>query len=319
MNQHYGLFITGGSVMCGGVRETAKYTFGNFTAIEKSLVWSGTDWRYTVSGEGNSYLLAIMSNISGHLLALPLAEDLGGEYRVITLSVPPIKQFSPTAEGLKRILDAEGVSHCHVIGHSNGGVYLQSLIAKHPERVDKIVFSHSLTSMSKDDAFTTNASELKFYKIMRRLLKVLPASLLTYAMAKQILAKLRLKSGEETTGRFIHLCKEDMKRITKQNLLTMADCMEDFLYHYTFENDYYRAKPDKVLLLNSPSDKLVNPEQKEAMRRLCPGSREYQFKRGGHTPMVLCQEEYFRVVKDFLLSPTGEGEHGIYQESNGVW
>jgi pimeloyl-ACP methyl ester carboxylesterase len=39
-----------------------------------------------------------------------------------------------------------------VIGHSNGGVYMQSLIASYPERVGKIVFSHSLTSMRKEDA-----------------------------------------------------------------------------------------------------------------------------------------------------------------------
>jgi pimeloyl-ACP methyl ester carboxylesterase len=209
----------------------------------------------------------------------------------IALSVPPLKAFGLAADGLKQILDTEGVDHCHVIGHSNGGVYMQSLIANYPERVGKIVFSHSLTSMSKEDATTTNASELKLYRTMRKLLKVLPASALTSLMVKAILGKLRLKSGAADTKRFIALCKSDVKRLTKQDLLTMADCMEDFLYNHTFTPEPYLAKPKDVLIIDSPTDTLVNPMQKAEMLRLCPGANEYHFKSGGHVTMVNCRDE----------------------------
>jgi pimeloyl-ACP methyl ester carboxylesterase len=280
--------------------ETARHTFSNFTAIEKLFTWHGADWRYTVSGNGDEHILAIMANISGHLLALPLAEELGGDYTIIALSVPPLKEFSVAAEGLKQLLDAQGVSRCHVIGHSNGGVYLQSLIAKYPERVDKIVFSHSLTSLSREDASTTNASEVKLYKTMRKLLKVMPASALTYLMAKTIIGKLRLKSGAEDAKRFVRLCKLDIKRITKRDLFAMADCMEDFLYNHTFTPEPYAGKAKDVLILDSPSDKLANPMQRAKMLELCPGANEYHFKSGGHVTMVNCRDEYMSIVKKFL-------------------
>jgi pimeloyl-ACP methyl ester carboxylesterase len=286
--------------MTGKKKETTRYVFGGFTAVEKVIAPYGTDWRYTVSGKGKEYLLAIMTNISGHLLALPLAEDLGDEYTIIALSVPPLKAFGLAADGLRSTLDAEGINHCHVIGHSNGGVYMQSLIAKYPDRVDKIVLSHSLTNMNKEDVTTTHASEVKIYKTMRKLLKVLPASILTYSMSKMALGKLRLKSGAEDTKRFIRLCKEDMNRITKLDLLTMADCMEDFLYNHTFTPEPYSVKPKDVLILDSSTDKLVNPLQRTEMLRLCPGANEHHFKSGGHVTMVNCREDYMGVLKNFL-------------------
>jgi pimeloyl-ACP methyl ester carboxylesterase len=277
-----------------------QYVFGGFTATLKTLELNGVEWRYTVSGSGKEYLLAIMANISGHLLALPFAEDLGSDFTIIALSVPPLKEFAPAADGLKSVLDAEGVSRCHVIGHSNGGVYMQSLIAKYPEHVDKIILSHSLTSMNREDVVTTNASEVKIYKNMRSLLKILPASMLTYFMAKTILGKLRLKSGAEDTKRFTRLCKEDMKHLTKRDLLTMAECMEDFLYNHSFTPEPYACKPNDVLILDSPTDKLANQMQRAEMLRLCPGANEYHFKSGGHVTMVNCREEYMGVVERFL-------------------
>jgi hypothetical protein len=119
-------------------------------------------------------------------------------------------------------------------------------------------------------------------------------------MSKMVLGKLRLKSGKEDTERFIRLCKEDMKRITKQDLLTMAGCMEDFLYNYIFTPEPYASKPDDVLILDSPTDKLANPMQRAEMLRLCPGANEYHFKSGGHVTMVNCRDEYMGVLKKFL-------------------
>jgi hypothetical protein len=165
--------------------------------------------------------------------------------------------------------------------------------------------------MSKEDVTTTNASEVKLYKTMRRLLKILPASVLTYSMSRIMLGKLRLKSGVEDTRHFMHLCREDIKRITKQDLLMMADCMEDFLHNYSFTPEPYVDKPKDVLILDSPTDKLTNPMQRAKMLQLCPGANEYHFKSGGHVTMVNCREEYMGVIKKFLAHwPQLHNYHG---------
>jgi pimeloyl-ACP methyl ester carboxylesterase len=245
-------------------------------------------------------MLVIVANLSGHLLALPLAEEFMDEYTLISLSVPPVSRFSETAEGLKEILDYENVTSCDVIGHSNGGAHLQNLISKYPERVNKIIFSHTLTSMNKNDAYTINASEVIVYKKMRKLLKVLPVSLLTLGLQKMVLPKLQLKSSESNTKKLKALFKEDIKKITKQVFLTIADCMEDFLFNYTFTTKPYIHKSTDILIIDSPTDKVANPMQRAQMLRLCPGAREYHFKTGGHITIINCKEEYFSVLRGFL-------------------
>lgn len=277
------------------------HSFGNITAQEKIMEWQGVKWRYTVSGHGDQFILAILSNMTGHLLGLPLAEEFRDTHKTIALSVPPTKSFSDTSEGLKQLLDFEKIDACHVIGHSNGGVYLQNLIAHHPEIVDKIVFSHSLTSMEKNDVFTTNASEIKTYKVMRKMLKVLPVTVLTFAMSRMVLSKLYLQSGQQDTKRLVALCKEDIKGLTKQDFITMADCMEDFLHNHTFTSEHYIKKPQDVLVVDSPTDKVVNPLQRAQMLKLCPGAREHHFEEGGHITLVKCRNEYFSLLRDFWL------------------
>jgi hypothetical protein len=174
------------------------------------------------------------------------------------------------------------------------------LIARYPGLVDKVVFSHSLTSMYRNDAYTTNASEVKMYKFMRKILKTLPVSALTFLMGQTVLKKLNLQSGQADTKRLIALCKEDIKRITRQDLLTMADCMEDFLFNHTFTPEPYLSNPQNVLIIDSSTDRIANPMQRKQMLKLCPGAQEYHFKKGGHVTLVNCRNEYFSVLHHFL-------------------
>ncbi|MDU7337835.1 MAG: alpha/beta hydrolase [Clostridium sp.] len=276
-----------------------KYEFNNFTAVEKVLTLDENRWRYTISGNGERFLLAILSNISGHLLGLPLAEEFREEFTTIALSVPPMHSFADTATGLKAVLDTEQVTKCNVIGNSNGGVYLQNLIKEYPSIADKIVFSHSLTSMNPNDAYTTNASEVKIYRKMRKILKVLPVSALTYGLGRTFFSKLQFKSGKTDTDKLVALCKEDFKRITKQDFYIMADCMEDFLFNHIFTSEPYINRPKDILIVDSDTDHLANSMQRKQMLELCPNANEYHFQTGGHVTIINCREEYFSLLHKF--------------------
>jgi pimeloyl-ACP methyl ester carboxylesterase len=282
------------------IKMAETYKFGDLTVYEKTFVKNNVEWRYTISGNGKKTLLAILSNFAGHLLAIPFAEELMETYRVIALSVPPVQRFSETADGLKDILDFENIISCDVIGHSNGGVHLQNLISKYPQGINKIIFSHSLTSMGKNDAFTVNASEVKVYKTMRRVLKIFPASVLAFGLLSAVNGALYLKSGKKDTKKLKILVRDCMKKYGKKEFLVMADCMEDFIFNYTFTAEYYANKSDDILIIDSPTDHLANPKQRAAMRQLCPGAREYKFKKGGHLTLIKYRQEYINVLKNFL-------------------
>jgi hypothetical protein len=156
--------------------------------------------------------------------------------------------------------------------------------------------------MDNTDAYTINASEVRLYQTIRKTLKLLPVSALTFSMGRMILPKLRLRSGKADTRRLVALCKEDLRKVMKQDLLAMADCMEDFLFNHTFTSRPYLSAPEKVLILDSPSDKIANPKQRAQMLKLCPGAKEHHFKSGGHMTMLNCQNEYFSVLRNFLVN-----------------
>jgi pimeloyl-ACP methyl ester carboxylesterase len=245
-------------------------------------------------------ILALLGNMVGHYFSLRLVEELHGLYRVIGLSVPSLPEFPLSPVGLATILEYENVSCCDAIGHSNGGVHIQGLVGYRPSLVDKIVFSHSLTSLSVEDAYTTNDTEVALYRKAKTVMKILPASILLNAMGGKFANGVRLKSGGSDTEMLRRRIKAEIKLLGKSDVLGIIGMMEDFLFHHTFSPDSYRDRANRVLLLNCPGDKIVNPRQKTAMRQLCPGAKEYAFERGGHTPMLAYPEEYYGVVRDFL-------------------
>lgn len=107
------------------------------------------------------------------------------------------------------------------------------------------------------------------------------------------------EEGEAATERMRNICKAELEKITKQDLLTIPECMEDFLFHYTFTDEPYKHKPEKVLIIDSETDKVANPMQRAKMLKLCPKAKEYHFKSGGNLTLVHCQDEYFNVLADF--------------------
>lgn len=283
------------------VRTNAHYDFNGFEVEEKIMEREGSRWTYTVSGHGKKYLLAIVANMGGHLLGLALSEEFKEEYTTICLSCPPLHFFEQAIDGLKALLDAEGIEHCDAIGHSNGGVYLQGIIKKYPGTIEKVVFSHSLTSMSPEDVYTINKSEWNVYKMMRMALKILPVSVFSGKLVKMVLTEnFYLKAGKDATEKLKTMVRGTMKKITKQDMYTMADCMEDFLFHYTFSPESYKENPENVLIIDSPTDHVANPMQRAEMLRLCPGAQEYHFSKGGHVTIINCRDEYFLVLHRFF-------------------
>lgn len=273
--------------------------YGSFQTIIKELQIGNETWRYSISGNGGKLLLALPANMGGHYSAFPLIDEVHTSYTIIALSVPPLPKFELSAQGLATIIAHEKFTCCDAIGHSNGGVHIQNLIKHYPKMVDKVIFSHSLTSMSKEDAYQVNDTELRFYKKTKIVIKMLPLSLVLSIMGGKFAKAIRLKSGEKYSLNAQMRMKEDLKLLSKKDVTTIIDCMEDFIYNHTFSSEDYTNK--SVLLLNSPTDKLVNEKQKIAMRKLCINAEEYSFEKGGHTPMLSNPKEYYNIVKNFLI------------------
>ena len=209
---------------------------------------------------------------------------------------------------MKALIDAEGIKSCDAIGHSNGGVYLQGINQQYSGMIEKVVFSHSLTSMDKNDVYTINKSERNVYRLMRVILKILPVSILTNQLVKMVVNdNFYLKVGKEATQQLKALIKKEVRKITKQDMYVMATCMEDFLFNHIFTSKPYEAHPENVLIADSPSDHVANPMQRAEMLKLCPRAQTYHFTKGGHVTLINCRDEYFSMLHKFFAGQKVEG------------
>jgi 3-oxoadipate enol-lactonase len=124
------------------------------------LAVNGVDLYYEDRGSGSALLLVagLASDSQSWPLVLP---GLAARHRVITLdnrgagrSTPPDGPLgiAGMADDCAALLHGLGVERAHVVGHSLGGFVAQSLAARHPQRVAKLVLAATAARSSARDA-----------------------------------------------------------------------------------------------------------------------------------------------------------------------
>ncbi len=102
------------------------------------------DW----GGEGDPLLLLAGLGCTAHVFA-ELAPHLSDRFRVVALTrrghglTDPVQSghaLADAAEDARRLLDALGIARAHVVGHSMGGGEVSALAARHPGRVDRVIY-----------------------------------------------------------------------------------------------------------------------------------------------------------------------------------
>jgi pimeloyl-ACP methyl ester carboxylesterase len=102
------------------------------------------DW----GGGGTPLLLLAGLGCTAHVFA-ELAPHLSDRFRVLALTrrghgltdqVRSGHALVDAAEDARRLLDALGIESAHVVGHSMGGGEVSALAARHPARVDSVVY-----------------------------------------------------------------------------------------------------------------------------------------------------------------------------------
>lgn len=102
------------------------------------------DW----DGDGDPLLLLAGLGCTAHVYA-ELAPHLTARFRVLALTrrghgltdrVQAGYALADAAEDARRLLDALGIARAHVIGHSMGGGEASALAARHPGRIDRVIY-----------------------------------------------------------------------------------------------------------------------------------------------------------------------------------
>lgn len=103
----------------------------------------GVKWEYASFGQGAETILFLHGMTGAYDIWWQQMEALQADYRVISVTYPPLDSLEELSTGVLGILDAEGVEAANVVGTSLGGYLTQYLVANHPDRVLRAVFSNT--------------------------------------------------------------------------------------------------------------------------------------------------------------------------------
>ena len=252
------------------------------TSISNS---QGYDWQYLVLGNGPKTILFLHGMTGGYDFWWQQMNQFRHQYRVVSVTYPPVDNLSELGKGIMAILDKEKIDRTIVVGSSLGGYLTQYLAATYPQRVEKAVLGNTFPQNDileeKNKTKVAIATWLPEWFVMNGLRQnlfdvVLPAS------ENNALAKAQLL--ENTYG-----------RMSKAQFIARYHCVVD-----KFQPIDGKQSAIPLLIFESDNDPLVSPDLRMKLKQYYTSAQIHTFHNKGHFPYLNAADEYNSVLKEFL-------------------
>ncbi|UFH54312.1 alpha/beta fold hydrolase [Spirosoma sp. KNUC1025] len=251
----------------------------------KTITSQGYDWRYLSLGNGPKTILFLHGMTGGYDFWWQQMNTFKANYRVISVTYPPVDNLPDLGKGIVDILDKEDVRTAIVVGSSLGGYLTQYLLAAYPQRVEKAVLGNTFPQNDileeKNATKIAAATWLPAWAVMNSLRKnlydqVLPAS------ENDPLAEAQLL--ENTYG-----------RMSKAQFLARYHCVVD-----KFRPVDGKQTKVPLLIFESDNDPLVSPDLRTKLKQYYVTARVHTFHHKGHFPYLNARDEYNTALQSFL-------------------
>lgn len=264
----------------------------------KHLTVDGATWEYISCEQGEKALLLLTGGTGIGESFFSIIMLLEKEYRVVCPSYPAVPTIEEIVNGVMKILEVEGIHQVDIVGQSLGGILAQVIVRRFPDRVNKLVLSHTSTkSHSVNQAIT-----LKKIKKIERSLKILSflPFWISHPLFSRSISKLASIVNTEETEFWKAYLHEMLSNSTKEYLLSHFKRILDFYQNYTFSKNDLATWLGKILILESENDQAVSPSDRVAVKEMYPQAQTHTFHGTGHLTLILNREELISMVRSFL-------------------
>lgn len=246
---------------------------------------NGTNWEYVSMGDGEQTILFLHGMTGAYDIWWHQLNALQADYRVIAVTYPAVDSLAEMESGVLSILDAEGVDKFNVVGTSLGGYFAQYLVAHHPSRILRAVFSNT---------FPPNDLIAEKNKTIGAALPFLPEWLVMDVLRGSFSSSVYSASGnDELTLAFLN--EISYGRMSKSQVVgRFHGVVEKFDAPDLSELDI------PVLIIEADNDPLVELTLREQLKEIYPSAEVHTFSGGGHFLYLNHSEEYTELLLEFL-------------------
>ena len=254
----------------------------------KMLEVNNVEWEYLAMGEGEETILFLHGMTGAYDIWWHQLEALQVDYRVIAVTYPAVNTLAELDAGVLSILEAEGVDKFNVVGTSLGGYFAQYLVANHPGRILRAVFSNT---------FPPNDLIAEKNKSIGAALPFLPEWLVIDVLRGSFASSVYPASGnDELTLAFLN--EISFGRMSKAQVVGRFHCVVE-----KFEAPDLNTIQIPVLIVEADNDPLVELALREKLKVVYPTAEVQIFSGVGHFPYLNRASEYTKILEDFLVGP----------------
>ncbi len=247
----------------------------------KRLEIDGAVWDYVVVGNGTKTVLLIHGMTGAYDIWWQQIEALKPNYRIISVTYPPLPSLQEVQKGLSVILKTEGVEEFHLVGTSLGGYIAQYLLVHPPGTIRSVVLCCT---------FPPNDLIARKNRRLGTLLPFLPEWLVMGFLRRNTEQVVYPASGrDELTLAFLN--EMGYGRMRKAHVVQRYRCIIEKFSPAT------PAVP--VLIIESDNDPLIEPSLRKQLKATYPNAEVYTFSGAGHFPYLNRPDEFTRVLKAF--------------------
>ena len=242
----------------------------------------GVTWEYLATGSGQQTILFLHGMTGSYDIWWQQIEALQEAYRVVSVTYPAVDSLAELENGVLAILDHEVVTTFNVVGTSLGGYLAQYLVARHPERIQKAVFSNTFPP--------TDLYEEK-YGTVGSLIPYVPEWLVMNIFKGSFENSIYPASGEdEFTLAFLNEIVSG--RMRKAQVSGRYQCVVE---------QYALPASTRVplLIIEASNDPLVDLELREQLKAAYPDAQLVTVD-NGHFPYLATPESYTQELINFF-------------------
>jgi len=254
----------------------------------KCIQVNGSEWNYLISGVGDRTIVFLHGMGGGYDIWWQQINHFKANYRVISMTYPPVKNLAGLSAGVIAILDREKVGRVNIVGSSLGGYLSQYLVKNVPDRIQKAVFANT---------FPPNTLIAEKAGKMKTIIPMLPAWTVMRNLRQATQEAIYPASGHCEFVR-AYMMEQSHGMMRKAQFVSRLRCALDY-----FEPPDLDELKIPTLIIEADNDPLVEEKLRELLKTTYPSTPVETLRQKGHFPYLNEPEEYNQILDSFFSCP----------------